>query len=203
MSDGAGFDGNGATDETDGEESVQGREAAGEDHSIDQGGGKTGGTLSVVCGLPGVGKSTVAERIAKHLGADVLRTDIVRKELFDDPTYTDEEIATVYEEVFDRAGDKLAAGENVVLDATFVNREWRETARDVATNRGRDFLLFVVECPTPVVKRRIERRDGVSDADFETHCEFKDTFDPVELDHVVIDNGDSEAETIAQVDAQF
>lgn len=203
MSDGVGSDGHGATDETDGLARAQSRKA-GDHHSTTQGDRATNGSvLALVCGPPGVGKSTVAERIAMHLDADVLRTDVVRKELFDTPTYTDEEIHTVYREVFDRAGELLAGGTSVVLDATFVNQEWRVAARAVASEHARGFRLFAVECPRAVVKRRIERRDGVSDADFETHCEFRETFDPIELDHVVIDNAGSESETIAQVDEQF
>ena len=41
-------------------------------------------TLVVVCGLPGVGKSTVAGVVSDRLEASRLRTDVVRKELFDE-----------------------------------------------------------------------------------------------------------------------
>jgi hypothetical protein len=201
MEDGAGPDERGDTAES--EHETETPPAATEEGDFDEAGAAQAGVLAVVCGLPGVGKSTVAGRLAERLDADVLRTDVVRKELFDEPTYTDEEIETVYREVFDRARRALRAGDNVVLDATFVNREWREAARAVATEHGRVFHLFAVECPESVVKRRIERRDGVSDADFETHRELKATFDPIELDHVVIDNSGSEAETLAQIDEQF
>ncbi|MFC6734896.1 AAA family ATPase, partial [Halolamina salina] len=82
--------------------------------------------LVLVCGLPGTGKSTVAERIAELLPARMLRTDVVRKELFPEPTYEAEESAAVYDELFDRARDRLDAGEHVVLDATFRRRRLRQ-----------------------------------------------------------------------------
>ena len=40
-------------------------------------------------------------------------------------------------------------------------------------------------------------RDGVSDADLEVHRQFRGRFDPAEMDHVVVDNSGSEAETVA------
>lgn len=160
-------------------------------------------SLVAVCGLPGVGKSTVARRIADRLGADVLRTDVVRKELFDDPEYTDAETTAVYDELLVRAADRLADGRSVVLDATFKTRDRRLEAREVAEGLGCEFRLVHVDCEERVVERRIEARDGVSDADFEVHRQFREAFEPVELDHVAVDNSGSEAETRRQVDAAF
>jgi predicted kinase len=152
-------------------------------------------TLVVVCGLPGVGKSTVARAVADHLGAARLRTDVVRKELFDDPGYTDGETAAVYDELLSRARDRLLEGESIVLDGTFKRRDRRVEARDLAAR----FRLLRVECEESVVERRIVERDGVSDADLEVHRQFRERFEPVEMDHVVVDNSGSEAETRRQV----
>jgi len=38
--------------------------------------------LIVVCGLPGTGKSTLAKHFSSELGGEVLRTDLIRRELF-------------------------------------------------------------------------------------------------------------------------
>ncbi|RLI11147.1 hypothetical protein DRO35_05500 [Candidatus Bathyarchaeota archaeon] len=40
--------------------------------------------LIVVCGLPATGKSTLAKHLAIDLGGEILRTDIIRRELFKD-----------------------------------------------------------------------------------------------------------------------
>jgi shikimate kinase len=37
------------------------------------------GDIIVVCGLPGVGKSTVARAIADAVDGEVLRTDVIRQ----------------------------------------------------------------------------------------------------------------------------
>ena len=65
---------------------------------------------------------------------------------------------------------------------------------------GAGFRGLRVECPDPVVERSIAERDGVSDADLENHRQFRDRFEPVEMDHAVVDNW-SEAGTRRQVDA--
>ncbi|GAA0716302.1 AAA family ATPase [Halorubrum trapanicum] len=153
----------------------------------------------VVCGLPGVGKTTVAERIADHVDGRIRRTDVIRKELFPDPEYTDAETEAVYAELLSRARDDVDAGDAVVLDATFADDRFRAAARETAA----EFDLVEVACDEAVVERRIERRDGISDADFEIHLHFRELFDAVAGDHVVVDNSGTEAETFAQVDAAF
>ena len=161
------------------------------------------GRLVVVCGLPGVGKTTVAERIADHVDGRIRRTDVIRKELFDDPEYTDAETEAVYTELLDRARDDIDAGDAVVLDATFADSRFRTAARETAAEAAAGFDLVEVACDEGVVERRIERRDGISDADFEIHLRFKQLFDEVATDHVVVDNSRTQAETFAQVDAAF
>ncbi|MCS7119894.1 MAG: ATP-binding protein [Nitrososphaerota archaeon] len=42
--------------------------------------------LIIICGLPGTGKSTLAKLLAGEMGADVLRTDIIRNEMFKEAT---------------------------------------------------------------------------------------------------------------------
>lgn len=160
--------------------------------------------LVAVCGLPGTGKTTVAEAIAERLGAERLRTDVVRKELFPDPEYTEEEVSAVYREVLDRARERLEAGESVVVDATFQDVRYREWARERAADAGADFELVVVECDEDVARERIRSRtEDESDADVDVYDIFAETFDPVEMDHDTIDNsGDLEA-TYRQVDEQF
>ncbi|MFO8114396.1 MAG: AAA family ATPase [Halorubrum sp.] len=162
-----------------------------------------GGALAVVCGLPGVGKSTVAERVAAHIDGEILRTDVIRKELFDEPTYSDAETEAVYAELIERTRRRVATGRAVVLDATFADARFRDDVREVGERVAGSFDLVEVACDEAVVERRIERRDGISDADFEVHLLFKDAFDQIETDHVVVDNSGDETETFAQIDAAF
>lgn len=164
--------------------------------------------LVLVCGLPGTGKSTVAERVAELLSARLLRTDVVRKELFPEPTYAAEESAAVYDELFGRARETLAGGDHVVLDATFRRRELRERAAELADDTGVEFRLVRVDCAEPVVRERIRKRqteeDDESDADFAIYTQLKAEFEPIRGDdHLVIDNSGALSETLDAVDEAF
>lgn len=157
--------------------------------------------LVAVCGLPGVGKSTVAEFITDSLGGTRIRTDAVRTDLFENPQYTSQEKESVYGEILDRARATLADGQSVILDATFARRERRLAVSDLAGECGVPFCLVKVVCDQSVAEQRIAEREGISDAGVETHREYRDVFEPVELDHVTIDNSRSISETRDQVDA--
>ncbi len=147
------------------------------------------GALVVLCGLPGVGKSTVATTLVDELGGTHLQSDEVRKELFEEPQYDPEEDAATYEELFDRAATALERGEHVVLDATFSDSDKREAAADIAWRAGTEFRLLKVEADEAVVRERLAERSGdVSDAGHRAYAEKKEAFDPVPEDVTVVDN---------------
>lgn len=150
----------------------------------------------VVCGLPGTGKTTVSGHAAETLDAELLRTDVVRTDLFPEPDYTPAEVAAVYDALLDRAGAALRDGDSVVLDGTFKNHARRAAARQLADSVGVRFELVKVECTEAVVRDRIRARSGdESDADFAIHQQFREEFDPIPgNDHGIIDNsGDRDA----------
>jgi predicted kinase len=157
--------------------------------------------LIAVCGLPGVGKSTISERISERLDTNRLRTDAVRKELYSDPTYSTQESRTVYRAVFDRARKALAEDRTVVVDASFADRQYRETASNVAGDCGVPFRLLRVECDEAEVLDRIEHRDDISDADVEVYHEMAGAFDPIERECLRIDNSGPLDATLARLDS--
>lgn len=159
--------------------------------------------LVAVCGLPGVGKSTVAEFITDTLEAKRLRTDAVRKDLFADPEYTSEERHAVYEELYERAEHHLEDGNSVVLDATFAEKRHRDAVEAVARDCDVEYQLVKVVCDPAVVEDRIVSRDDISDADLDVHQWFRDEFDPIETDHVTVDNSESKENARTQVEALF
>jgi predicted kinase len=156
--------------------------------------------LLVLCGLPGVGKSTVAGYAAERLDAVRLRSDVVRKELFDDPDYDERETMAVYGELCDRASDHLGASKSVVLDATFARARYRQRAQTLASRHDVRFRLVRVVCDRPTATQRIATREDVSDADVAVYHELKAEFEPVETAHTVLDNSGSKAETRRQVE---
>ncbi|MFC7228045.1 AAA family ATPase [Salinirubellus salinus] len=160
--------------------------------------------LVAVAGLPGVGKTTVSGAVAERLGATRLRSDVLRKELFSDPTYAASETEAVYRTLRDRAAERLAAGESVVLDATFREQPRRRRVAAVADDHGAAFRFVHVECADSVVRERIAAREGdASDADVAVYEQLKGEFEPVERDNVRVDNSGTITETRRQVDRAF
>ena len=133
--------------------------------------------LAAVGGLSGTGKSSFARAIAPGFstspGAVILRTDEVRKRLFrvapDQPlpaaAYGPEANARTYREMLANAGDLLAAGASVVLDATFLDAGDRAAAEALARDAGAPFRPAWLSAPLEVLEARIGARKGdASDA---------------------------------------
>ncbi|MEF8850806.1 MAG: AAA family ATPase [Haloarculaceae archaeon] len=159
--------------------------------------------LVVVCGLPGVGKSTVAAEVVDRLGGRLRRTDAVRKEIRAEPRYDRAESRRVYARIFDEARDDLTAGRNAVLDGTFQrarHREWGRTLADAVDCR---FELVRVTCDESAAVERVADRDldgELSDASLDTYYQIMKSFEEVSLPHVRIDNSRSMASTELQVE---
>ncbi len=126
--------------------------------------------LVLVGGLPGTGKSTVARLVGDALGATVLRTDEVRKELAGLPTtthapdafghglYSSTATADTYGALIERAEVALRMGETVILDASWSEERWRDLARAAADRVHADVVELRCELPAAVAAERIRAR---------------------------------------------
>ena len=145
--------------------------------------------LILVCGLPGTGKTTVAEAIAKKKNARILSTDIIRKEMIGNPAYTDDEKDMVYHMLFNMAGMMLKDGRNVVLDGTFYKKELRDNVRELATKTKSELSIVEVVCDERVVRERLAKRCKTccaSDADFAVYKKLKTSFEQIKKKHFTI-----------------
>lgn len=160
--------------------------------------------LTVVCGLQGTGKTTVALRLAERRGAEVLRTDVIRKESAEPPDYSEAGRQRVYDEMLARARRLLGAGRDVVLDATFERRGNRLRAAELAREAGAAFRLVHVVCDPGVVRRRLAERDSdASDADWAVHQRARARFetpDPAAEPHATVDTSGTLDDVRAQAD---
>jgi predicted kinase len=123
--------------------------------------------LIVVSGLMGSGKSTLAGALAAELGAEIIRTDEIRSELF--PARGDEERFgegkysidgrdRVYEEALRRAGERISSGVSVVLDGTFTSAAARTRAMARGRELNADALTVRCVCPREIAIERIGTR---------------------------------------------
>ena len=148
--------------------------------------------IVLFCGLPGVGKTSLANELAPLINAIVLSTDKIRKEVISKPTYTKEEKGLIYDVMLLVARYLHdAAGINCILDATFNTEKSRRTAIEKLVNVSSD-QIYIVECicPEDVVITRLKARKGdYSDADIDIYRKMKQLYEPVkEMEkHIVID----------------
>jgi uncharacterized protein len=134
--------------------------------------------LIAVGGLSGTGKSTLAARLAAHVGpapgALHLRSDVERKRLFGVPEtqrldrqhYRIGVAERVYSIMDDKARRALAARHAVIVDAVYAKPEERTAVEDVARAAGCDFLGLWLTASAQTLVDRVEHRHGdASDAD--------------------------------------
>lgn len=147
-------------------------------------------TLYVLVGFQGVGKSTVAQTIARRTGATIISSDAVRAELFPDSQYTIEETTRVFDELYARAEKNLREQKSVVLDAMFMKQHERKAALTVAQNTDAHFQIIEVITKPNVLKKRLDRRQAQDPkaATYEHYLKAQTWLEPVEEPHIIIDN---------------
>jgi predicted kinase len=145
------------------------------------------------CGLPGVGKTSLANELAPLINALVLSTDKIRKELIPKPTYTKEEKRLIYDVMLliARYLHNAAAGVSCILDATFNTEESRRDAREKLAGVLPE-QIYIVECicSEDIVISRLKARKGdYSDADIDVYRKMKKVYEPVKEKerHIVVD----------------
>ena len=133
--------------------------------------------LALVGGLPGTGKTTVAGGLADRVGAVLLSSDRIRKELaginpttsaaadFGAGLYRPACTDAVYRELLRRAEALLSRGESVVLDASWTARRHRDAAADLARRAHNELVELECRTSTATAAERIRSRtDTPSDA---------------------------------------
>ncbi|MBW1990226.1 MAG: AAA family ATPase [Deltaproteobacteria bacterium] len=150
--------------------------------------------MVLLSGPTATGKSALAGHLARLLGAQILQTDVIRKELFgmaptqkraepvDQGIYSAEATERTYAEMHRRAKELLAAKKSVIMDASYRRRDHRQEAAAIAHKaRGR---VFLVECEAPEeeIRRRLGLRKkdpaAVSDGRWEVYLAQKRSWEP-------------------------
>lgn len=126
--------------------------------------------LILTAGLIGSGKSYQARHLAERLGADVIRSDVLRKELlqiaptekhhesFGQGIYAVDVSRKTYEKAVHLASEKIRQGKPVIIDASFRNRADRALAVNLAQRLQVPVYIIECVCPDDLVKARLEKR---------------------------------------------
>jgi aminoglycoside phosphotransferase family enzyme/predicted kinase len=126
--------------------------------------------MVLVGGLPGTGKSTLADGLAARLGAAVLRSDEIRKQLaglgpsdhapapYREGLYRAAMTDATYDELLRRATSLLELGEPVILDASWTDQRHRELAGGAARRASSRLVELECRAPTAESERRLRAR---------------------------------------------
>jgi adenylylsulfate kinase len=121
---------------------------------------QNGGWCIWITGLPGSGKSTIAQKLLKKLEssgvhAQIVSSDMLRRVMTPKPTYTEEERNRVYATLVLIAKLLTRNDVNVVIDATGNRRRYRDHARKEIPK----FMEAYIRCPLEVcIKRETKRK---------------------------------------------
>ena len=155
--------------------------------------------LVALAGLPGSGKTTLAEALQRLTGSPVLNKDIARAALLPGRTeYSDVENDAVVETLLQQAEDLLRAGaKSVILDGrTFSKR------RQVERLRKFPLPLLIVECRCSEQKAlsRIaeDKQHPARDRSADSYRRLRESADPISAD-LIIDTEALAAEEAARL----
>jgi aminoglycoside phosphotransferase family enzyme/predicted kinase len=169
-----------------------------------------------LCGLPATGKTTLAEQLVAPLGAETLRSDVVRKrmagmaeterwsgDMYGGP-YAPEMTDRVYERLVAMTRSRIDAGRSVIVDATLRHPTYRAMLID-AVGSVPWIVLHLVRTDEEVHRNlaaRRERGGHVSDADEAYYHEAKRTFGPpdeINPAHLVVDDGTNRENVLDEI----
>jgi predicted kinase len=149
----------------------------------------------IACGLPATNKTETMEVVARLKGYEMLRTDLIRKEVLKGEDIFDEKVAAnmdkrkmVYDRMFSLADDLASQGKGVILDATFISQQLRMRAAEVAALNNKTFIIQQTQCPEEYSLNKISKRtkeDYESNAlTPEAYFNNKKRFEPVDLEEI-------------------
>ncbi|MBK8177706.1 MAG: ATP-binding protein [Planctomycetes bacterium] len=149
-----------------------------------------------MAGLPGVGKSALAQALARRLGCAVLDKDVVREELFPGAVdhsagQDDRAMAAIYARVEEQA--RGGASHAVIDGRTFTRRAHVDELRERVSRMGATLTLIECVCDPHVARDRIRRdleagRHPARNRTPELHDELLRRAEPIEGPKLVVES---------------
>ena len=159
------------------------------------------GMIVILAGLPGTGKSTLAQALAKRLSGVVLDKDIIRAALFPPPyvEYSSAQDDFCLEIMLQTAAYLAArdASLHILLDGrTFSQRYQRQRVIDFCPQVGAAWLLVECVCAEETAIRRIDEAvaHGTHPAANRTpdlYRRLRETWEPIDAPKLVIDTDEA------------
>ena len=133
---------------------------------------KNSNFLLISFGVSGCGKSWVCSQLADHSGAIQISSDFERKRLFanaPEELYSDSASCQTYTRLTAIAERVLNAGYSVIVDAAFLDKQWRQKFRVLAEKHRLPFHILSCFAEQKTIIKRLNKRqkdmNSISDAD--------------------------------------
>ncbi|MFW6014572.1 MAG: AAA family ATPase [Candidatus Nanoarchaeia archaeon] len=162
----------------------------------------------ISCGVTATGKSRWLKVASDIINAPVLRTDEIRKELFNmredekrdenfyKRYYSEASRQMVYDEIFTRAEKIVKNGGKLAIDATFIKAQNRKIAKELADKYGAEFIIIHTRANEETIKKRLEQRkkekNNVSDANIDAYIYQSKNFEEPDEGKVITLNTEKE-----------
>ena len=139
--------------------------------------------LLIMHGYSGTGKTTVSSELVKELGLIRLRSDVERKRFFslpgnqdqlpDGDIYSHRASELTFKYIANTALEIFNAGSSLVIDATFLQKPYRDMFSSLAEQQGIPLQIIDCQLDDTLVRERIKQRaaEGTdpSDADLKVY----------------------------------
>lgn len=119
--------------------------------------------------------------------ADYINSDRVRKEMFVNRTYSENEKLFVYDKMLPEVRQAIEQNKALVLDATFYKDAIRKKFMKEA---GNNILFIEVKADEPVIKERLKQKRVNSEADFSVYKIIQSQFEPMKEPHLILHSTD-------------
>lgn len=166
---------------------------------------RPGGSLLIMVGLPGAGKSYIIDHAHTILDCTVIRTDRVRRYVREQPTYTPAEMTYIYEICYGLVDERLGRGERVVFDGSNYLASRRRRLLEVAAYHRSAVALCHVQASEAVTRQRLQERirgdsrnGDLSDAGWSVYQWMVEAQEPIAVPHLTLDTTDAPPESLVQ-----
>jgi predicted kinase len=166
---------------------------------------RPGGSLLVMAGLPGTGKSLIVEHLIEMTPAAVIGTDRVRRYMRQTPTYTAAEMMFVYEVCHMVIELRLSRGQRVIFDGTNYMASRRQQLFSIAAKNNSGLAVCQVQASEEVIRQRLltrknggRRSSDMSDAGWSVYQWMVAAQEPIVHDHLILDTTSNPSDKLAE-----
>lgn len=131
-----------------------------------------------IMGLPGTGKSSVAEALAEAWDAAYVSSDRLRHEAGQLGAYGPEDKDAIYRLLCERVAAALRESPRVVADATFAAARHRDALAEAAGKAGARLRWVELVASEAAIRARTARKRPWTEADFSVYEALRQHYEP-------------------------